>query len=51
MKRETQVVLVTTKAAAAALKRLAKQCRRTQQALLREALSDLGRKYEKNIPT
>ncbi len=49
MKRETQIVLLTTKRAASTLKDLAKRCRTTQQALLREALSDLAKKHGKEI--
>jgi hypothetical protein len=49
MKRSTQIVLLTTKAAAAALKAIAKKTGTSQQALLRQALIDLGKKHSKEI--
>jgi hypothetical protein len=44
MKREKQIVVLTTKCASRALKDLAKKRRTTQAALLREALVDLAKK-------
>jgi hypothetical protein len=49
MIRQTQLVLLTTKRAARTLKDLAKARATTQQALLREALIDLAKKYQRII--
>jgi hypothetical protein len=49
MKREEQLVLLTTNRAARTLKDLAKSARTAQAALLREALIDPGKKHGKTI--